>query len=264
LPLPEPPGETTLGPRRVRSRHERPAPDERQRGHLLSYTPICVVVAAYKVLGLRRRRLSVADVPALRLCPWQPDRPAAGLSPMKPGVSTGQTGELAPVKVDAPRHRVTGMRPAARGSDGPSRQRRGQSLRRLGRVRRRCRRSYGPRFRPSEGLAVRSIHGRRHSGKLPAGREKTDRRDQWWHLRTGLGAEEGCCGADGDPGQVYVPRCVGDGVVMSRSVKVKPASRARRTGQVSATFSRRLTWSLVRWSGRWMVISTRLGVVSAS
>jgi len=169
---------------RVRARW----PPRRQRGHLLSHTPICVVVAAYKVLGLRRRRLSVADVPALRLWPWQPDRPAAGRSPIKPGVSTGQTGELAPVKVDVPRHRVTGMRPAARGSDGPSRQRRGQSLRRLGRVRRRCRRSYGPRFRPSEGLAVRSIHGRRHSGKLPAEREKTDRRDQWWHLRTGLGA----------------------------------------------------------------------------
>jgi hypothetical protein len=74
----------------------------------------------------------------------------------------------------------------------------------------------------------------------------------------------GCCGADDGPGQVYMPMGVGDGVVTSRSSNVKPASRARRTGQVSATFSRRLTWSSVRWSGRWMVISNRLGVVSAS
>ena len=74
----------------------------------------------------------------------------------------------------------------------------------------------------------------------------------------------GRIGCRGSSSEFYAHAWVGDEVVTSRSVNVKPASRARRTGQVSATFSRRLTWSSVRWSGRWMVISTCLGVVSAS
>jgi hypothetical protein len=67
-------------------------------------------------------------------------------------------------------------------------------------------------------------------------RVRTGSRESAAHV-TPLRELRGSVGA----GQVYVPTCVGDGVITSRSLNVKLASRARRTGQVSATFSRRLT-----------------------